>query len=97
MPPPSLLKMKVLLYPKMYFLPNHQLTIFPEFSSARDENMSRYTRDFMKIINIFLPSCFFLMGRAVTFYMTTNMLAQDIIFTVLGYVPLFIAAKTSFY
>jgi mannose/fructose/N-acetylgalactosamine-specific phosphotransferase system component IIC len=37
----------------------------------------------MKIINIFLPSCFFLMGRAVTFYMTTNMLAQDIIFTVL--------------
>jgi hypothetical protein len=37
------------------------------------------------------------MGRAVTFYMTTNMLAQDIIFTVLGYVPLFIAAKTSFY
>jgi hypothetical protein len=37
------------------------------------------------------------MGRAVTFYMTTNMLAQDIIFTVLGYVPLFIAAIAGSY
>jgi phosphoribosylformylglycinamidine (FGAM) synthase-like enzyme len=36
-------------------------------------------------------------ARAVTFYMTTNMLAQDIIFTVLGYVALCIAAKTSLY
>jgi uncharacterized membrane protein YqaE (UPF0057 family) len=53
----------------------------------------------MKIITIFLPSCFFLMGRAVTLYMDTltALLAQDIIFTVLGYVPLFIAAITSVY
>ena len=41
----------VLLYPKMYFLPIHQSTIFPEFSSTRDENMSRYTR-FFSIIHI---------------------------------------------
>jgi hypothetical protein len=38
----------------------------------------------MKIITIFLPSCFFFMSRAVTLYMATltTMLAQDIIFTV---------------
>jgi hypothetical protein len=53
----------------------------------------------MKIITIFLPNCFFLMSRAVTFYVTTltTMLARYIIFTVLGYVPMFIAVITGFY
>jgi hypothetical protein len=55
--------------------------------------------DFMKIVTIFLPSCFFFMSRAVTLYMATltTMLAQYIIFTVLGYVSLFIAVITSVY
>jgi hypothetical protein len=57
------------------------------------ENGTRY----VQILNC--APIFFFMSRAVTLYIATltTMLAQDIIFTVLGYVSLFIAVITSFY
>jgi hypothetical protein len=63
-----------------------------QFIATHMSNSISTLYDFMKIITIFLPSCFFFMSRAVTLYIATltTMLAQDIIFTVLGYVSLFI-------
>jgi RNA recognition motif-containing protein len=50
-------------------------------------------------IRLYADNNRFLMSRAVTLYMATltTMLAQNIIFTVLGYVSLFIAVITSVY